>query len=221
MIATPPSAELPIIRLPGRVMLPRATRLLKLLEPTVKEIALALRGQRLLAVGLAHPSLAADVRWRTEEPVCVCRVVAVRRHSEGSARLMIRGQWRGTRFSTSHQHGMSFAEGGARVVIHEDEWLDPPTVHWEHRCEELRELLQKAVPGALAIPQVRAVFEQANLGNLCDLIADCIGVAGESGLQLLSAANVELRSDILLDVLRANMRQTSTSGNMWHRPCAN
>jgi hypothetical protein len=134
---------------------------------------------------------------------------------------MLRGQWRGTRLSTSHQHERVFVERCGDVVILDDEWLDPPTIHREHRCEELRGLLERAFPGSLAIPQIRAVFEQANLGSLCDLIADCIGVDGLEGVQLLSAANVELRSDILLDVLRARIRQTSTPSLSWWMPSGN
>jgi ATP-dependent Lon protease len=213
--------ELPILRLPGRVMLPQAIRLLRVAAPQVSEIATALRGSRLLAVALEHADAFHSVRRPSEEPVCVCRVIAVRRLSAGAIRLLIRGENRGVWFSTTHQHAAISPNSRKPIEICDDEYLEPPTVHREHRCEELRQLFEKCIPEACSFPPIRMLLEQAKLGPLCDLIADCIGLGAEEGLQLLSAANVEVRSDMLLDALRSKARQALNSYSLLVSPSAN
>jgi ATP-dependent Lon protease len=213
---TAQQALLPILRLPGRVMLPHATRLLRLPAPVVEKIASALRGDRRLAVGLELPRIVRECRVPEEtsnellpsegEPVCICQVVAVRRMPQGAARILLRGVSRGVHFSTRHQHDDRVAET-AHVEIRPDQCFDPPTIDRSHRCEELVLLLKQCTPGASEAPLIRSLLEQVNLGTLCDLIADCVAIGGNEGLQLLSAANVEQRSDTLLDILRARLRQ--------------
>lgn len=199
-------------------MLPGATRLLRLPASTVREIAPSLRGERLLAVGVDHPATVAN---GNEEPVCVCRVVAVRRLPAGAIRILLRGESRGVRLSTSHQHERIDQGRAERVDILPDECHDPPTIDREHRCEELRMLMEQCVPGSLKSPNINSLLEQASLGRLCDMVADCIGIVGEEGLQLLSATNVELRSDILLDALRSKVRRASTAASSLLFPSAN
>lgn len=203
--------EMPFIKLPGRVMLPRATRLLRLRASAVREIAPALRSDRLLAVGVEHHTSRSMVERETSSvpqadeastnvPICICKVVAVSRLSAGGNQLLIRGLSRGTRFSTRNRH-----EPWIEKLT--ENYIDPPTIDREHRCEELRQLLEDCVPGATQFSLIHRVLEHSALGSLCDLIADTVGMGGERGLQLLSTTNVDVRSDLLLDALREMRRQ--------------
>ncbi len=222
MNETAQQVALPIIRLPGRVLLPHATRLLNLRGPVVRGIAPALRRERLLAIGMECPAskFAQATPWRDDsnfgipadgEPVCICKVIAVRRLPGGGARILIRGVSRGVHFSTRHQHDLPDDAQITHVAYRPEECFDPPTIDRAHRCEELKSLLNNCTPGTALILQIRVLLEQLDLGTLCDLIADCIGIVGEEGLQLLAAANVELRSDLLLDVLRDRLRREAMS----------
>ena len=198
--------EMPFIKLSGRVMLPHATRLLRLRATAVQEIALALRGDRLLAVGVEHHASRSTMEAELVSiqqfdeangnvPICICKVVAVNRLPEGATQLLIRGLSRGLRFPTRNRHK-------SRIEKLTENYVDPPTIDREHRCQELRQLLEDCVPGATQFSLIHRVLEQSKLGSLCDLIADVVGIGGEHGLQLLSATNVDVRSDLLLDVLR-------------------
>lgn len=211
---------MPILHLPGKVMLPHATRLLRLRAPVVRAIAPALRGERLIAVGVDLPpvvgmrrsalSVDSEVPVCEGEPVCICRALAVRRLPAGEIRVLLRGVSRGVHLSTDHQHGSRVIEN-ATVAFRPDRCFDPPTIDREHRAAELKSLLNCCTPGAIEFPQIRGLFEQSELGNLCDLLADCVGLTGQEGLQLLAAADVELRSDLLLDALRSRWRRQSAS----------
>lgn len=214
---------MPFIKLAGRVMLPHATRLLRLRADRVQPLVSALRGPRMFAVGVDHlairtPACRSDNLGSpidgTEEPVCICRAVSVERLPQNGVQILLRGLARGVRVSTGRQHP-------SRIAYRAERYVEPATIAREHRCEELRQLLEWALPGSTCFPLIRRELEQANLGALCDLIADVVVLSSSTGRQLLAADDVETRSDLLLNALRENCRRSESRDWLTLVPLAN
>jgi Lon protease-like protein len=81
-----------------------------------------------------------------------------------------------------------------------------PSIDRFHRRAELLDLAGRLVPPA-ARDMLAEVFRQERpLGNLCDIVSHSLPLDRHDALALLGTLNIDLRSDLLLDALRRQVR---------------
>ena len=204
--------EIPVLALADRVLLPHNLLPLQFSgHERVRLLQAASRRGGWLAVAVADddgPPTGAFSR-----AVCIARVEVW--HPVDSARIVaiLRGLSRGDVLDES-EGGCREGDGGgppngyARVHARPDFYARHPVIDRVHRAHELITLFRQLVSETIGVPFLyQFTMENLPLGPLCDLVAPALALDRSTRRELLAEYDVDLRSDRVLELLRAELRK--------------
>lgn len=88
-----------------------------------------------------------------------------------------------------------------------DRYPSPPAIDRIHRRQELLAEARACCRDQFPLPLETLVTQEVSLGCLCDVLAQGLSLSAEAKQELLTISNVDYRSDLLLDHLRAEQRR--------------
>ncbi|MCA9081510.1 MAG: LON peptidase substrate-binding domain-containing protein [Planctomycetaceae bacterium] len=138
------------------------------------------------------------------EQGCLAEFTVSAGSNTDQAVLLLRGVGR-MRLSNVRTHA---AVTLAQVVAVPDRYPSPPAIDRGRRREELLQLFGQSCDGTASALVASTLQHELSLGYLSDLLAQNLDLPQAAMLELLDTANVDYRSDLLLDHLRADARAT-------------
>lgn len=198
----------PIFPLPSAMLYPGVSLPLHIFEERYRTMtADALAGDRLLALAVLRPGW--EPRYEQKDvaiypTVCLGRISLDERLPDGRYILVVRGLAR-ARVVAEEGTGRPYRVG--RLELLGDLYPRQPAIDRESRHAELTGLFCRLHPQFTELPGLSGMLEgELSLGELCDLLAYALRLDAASGLDVLQETNVDVRSDLLLDVLRQRLR---------------
>lgn len=203
------SGVAPLFPLPDFVLFPQVTQPLHVFEPRYRDLlADTLAGERLIAMGTLKPNWESlyDTKTAPVWPdLCLGRVMLERELEDGRSLIILRGICR-ARIRAEKLTKTPYRQVELDLKI--DEYPDTPEIARANRRAELLEGLITISPEAEAAREAtESALRDLPLGVLADLIASSVKLPIETQVELIRETNVDLRTDLLLDVLR-ELRRT-------------
>lgn len=207
----PFSGVAPLFPLPDFVLFPQVTQPLHIFEPRYRAmLADLLAGDRLIAMGTLKPHWENlyDTKTAPVWPdLCLGRVMLDRELEDGKSLIVVRGLCR-ARIRAEKLCKTTYRQ--VELDLKLDEYPDSPEIVRSNRRAELLEGLVSASPEAEASRETtESALRELPLGVLADLIASSLKLPTETMMSLLRETNVDLRTDVLLDILREQKRARS------------
>lgn len=202
------SGVAPLFPLPDFVLFPQVTQPLHIFEPRYRAmLADLLAGDRLIAMGTLKPHWENlyDTKTAPVWPeLCLGRVMLDRELEDGKSLIVVRGLCR-ARIRAEKLCKTPYRQ--VELDLKLDEYPDSPEIVRSNRRAELLEGLVSASPEAEASRETtESALRELPLGVLADLIASSLKLPTETLMSLLRETNVDLRTDLLLDILREQKR---------------
>jgi Lon protease-like protein len=203
------SGRAPLFPLPNVGFLPYVILPLHIFEPRYRAMtADALEGERLIAMALMQPG------WEVLRPhdvpaihqtTCLGRIASCQRLDDGRYYLLLHGMCR-ARVVAEEESNLPYRVG--RLELFEDLYRADPVIDRDRRRRELLEGFRSLYPDI----NVEKFFgelqeESVPLGALCDIIGYALRLPPEAIQQLLEALDVDHRSELVLEQLRAIKRR--------------
>jgi Lon protease-like protein len=206
----------PIFPLPNVVLFPHVPLPLHIFESRYQAmIEDALNGNRLVAMTLLRPGweiAGDDDRPAVFETGCLGQITAEDRLPDGRFHLILRGI---TRVRVIEEVDIETPYRVARLKPFTDFVPPTATISRDHRRLELldgcRELAGQSDLNELLLSMLD---DSVPLGTLCDVLAHALRLSAPAAQQLLDEADVDVRSDLLLDRLRAVNRTRRETGSV-------
>ena len=209
------SGVAPLFPLPDFVLFPQVTQPLHIFEPRYRQMmADVLAGDRLLVLGTLKPNW--DQLYETKtapvfSDVCLGRVMLDREMDDGKYIILIRGlcraRIRAEKFTTTPYRQVE-------LDLRFDKYSNTPEIERSSRRAELLEALVATLPDVEKSRETtEAALRDLPLGVLADLIASSLKIPTETMISLLTESHVDLRTDLLLDLLRAQKRTQGERGS--------
>ena len=202
------SGVAPLFPLPDFVLFPQVTQPLHIFEPRYRQMmAAVLKGDRLIALGTLKPNW--DQLYETKtapvfSDVCLGRVMLDREMDDGKYIILIRGLCR-ARIRAEKLTTTPYRQ--VELELRFDKYSNTPEIERSSRRAELLEALVATLPDVEKSRETtEAALRDLPLGVLADLIASSLKIPTESMVSLLTENHVDLRTDLLLDLLRAEKR---------------
>ena len=202
------SGVAPLFPLPDFVLFPQVTQPLHIFEPRYRQMmADVLKGDRLIALGTLKPNW--DQLYETKtapvfSDVCLGRVMLDREMDDGKYIILIRGLCR-ARIRAEKLTTTPYRQ--VELELRLDKYSNTPEIERSSRRAELLEALVATLPDIEKSRETtEAALRDLPLGVLADLIASSLKIPTESMVSLLTENHVDLRTDLLLDLLRAEKR---------------
>jgi len=208
------SGVAPLFPMPDFVLFPQVTQPLHIFEPRYRKmIADVLIGDRLIALGTLKPNWDALYETKTAPvvaDVCLGRVMLDREMDDGKYIIVIRGLCR-ARVRAEKLSMTPYRQ--VELDLRFDKYSDAPEIQRANRRAELLETLIATLSGAEGNRETtEAALRDLPLGVLADLIASSLKIATETMVSILAESNVDLRTDLLLEILKAQNRSQRESG---------
>lgn len=204
----------PLFPLPTVALLPQVLQPLHVFEERYRRLTEhALQGPRLIAMAVLQPGW--ETRYEHNDlplhPVaCLSQVDVDRRLPDGRYLLLVRGLIR-ARIAADLPPTQPFRQ--ARLELLPDVYSSQPVIDRTRRRRELLEAFLKLHPQCDETAEFPLLPEgELSLGALCDVLAFSAGLETPDLIGLLNETRVDLRSDLLLDHLRRQMRTPPESG---------
>ncbi len=168
-------------------------------------------GRRLVVATTEAVHRCLERGWPVGDGACACvaEVVTARRTADGLAVCLLRGL---ARVSVEKTQGTP--EGPLLVTarLFPDFYPKRPAIDRAHRAFELCSLFRQLVSELIGEPSlVRMLEHELPLGHLCDRLAAGLELRSSEAFELLAETNADLRSDLLLNLLRQRLRQFARS----------
>jgi Lon protease-like protein len=194
----------PLFPLPSVALFPHATLPLHVFEPRYRALtADALAGERLIAMATLQPGweTAYETKSAAIHPVvCLGRVTLDERLPDGRYLLLLRGLCR-ARIVTEFDTRLPYRTASLQVL--DDVYPPHPTIDRDRRRRELLDLVRALESDSAQIAGLLDNLDsELSLAALCDVLASAVQFPAAAAIELLSALNVDHRSDVLLDLLR-------------------
>lgn len=208
------SGVAPLFPLPDFVLFPQVTQPLHIFEPRYREmISDVLAGDRLIALGTLKPNWDSLYDTKTAPvftDVCLGRVMLDREMDDGKYIIVIRGLCR-ARIRAEKLTTTPYRQ--VELELRFDKYTDAPEIQRENRRAELLESLVATLPNADGNRETtEAALRDLPLGVLADLIASSLKIPTETMISLMAQSHVDLRTDLLLDILREQKRAQREPG---------
>jgi Lon protease-like protein len=199
-----------IFPLPNVTLFPNVMLPLHIFEPRYRCMAEdTLSGDGYLAMGLLKGGW--EDRYESKDceihdTVCLGKVIANDQLEDGRHYLMLQGLRR-AKLVTELETDLPYRLGMLEVV--EDVYPKTPLIDRERRQEELVEWFGKAYPKlGMEGDLFHALGSGMQLGELCDVLAHSLKLPSEDAQRLLAQADVDQRSDLVLEMLKLQFRGT-------------
>ena len=199
-----------IFPLPNATLFPNVMLPLHIFEPRYRCMAEdTLNGDRYLAMALLKDGR--EDRYESKDceihdTVCLGKVIANEQLEDGRHYLMLQGLRR-AQLVTELETDLPYRLGMLEIV--EDIYPQTPVIDRDHRQEELVDWFRRAYPKlGLEADIIHALGSDMQLGELCDVIAHSLKLPPENAQRLLAQANVDERSDLVLEMLKLQFRGT-------------
>ncbi len=209
------SGVAPLFPLPDFVLFPQVTQPLHIFEPRYRQMmADVLAGDRLLVLGTLKPNW--DQLYETKtapvfSDVCLGRVMLDREMDDGKYIILIRGLCR-ARIRAEKLTTTPYRQ--VELDLRFDKYSNSPEIERSSRRAELLEALVATLPDIEKSRETtEAALRDLPLGVLADLIASSLKIPTETMISLLTENHVDLRTDLLLDLLRAQKRTQGERGS--------
>ena len=204
----------PLFPLPDFVLFPQVTQPLHIFEPRYRQLMTdVLAGDRLLVLGTLKPNWNDLYETKTAPvftDVCLGRVMLDREMDDGKYIIIIRGLCR-ARIKAEKLTKTPYRQVDLELKF--DKYSDTPEIQRANRRAELLETLISTLPGAEGNRETtEAALRDLPLGVLADLIASTLKIPTETMISILAESNVDLRTDLLLDLLREQKRNQREQG---------
>ncbi len=209
------SGVAPLFPLPDFVLFPQVTQPLHIFEPRYRQMmADVLAGDRLLVLGTLKPNW--DQLYETKtapvfSDVCLGRVMLDREMDDGKYIIILRGLCR-ARIRAEKLTTTPYRQ--VELDLRFDKYSNSPEIERSSRRAELLEALVATLPDIEKSRETtEAALRDLPLGVLADLIASSLKIPTETMISLLTENHVDLRTDLLLDILRAQKRTQGERGS--------
>ncbi len=197
-------AWVPVFPLPESVLFPRQFLPLHVFEPRyLAMVEDVLAGSRCIAVALLKPRY--EPHYFTHHApihsiVGVGRMVAVERRSDGCCDILLRGEGRAQLLGETN--GRPYRLGRLRALA--SRCHRSPAARARLRRELITTILESPLGrGSLCAHIEEALEAPVSLGDLCDLIAGWLPVAGSRRQELLAELDVGRRAGRLIRLIRS------------------
>lgn len=198
----------PIFPLPSVALLPHVVQPLHVFEERYRLLTQhALAGPKLLAMAVLRPGWEARYE-RNDLPlhsvVCLSQIEVDQRLPDGRYLLLLRGLVR-ARLISELPANQPFRQ--ARLQLLPDVYAPPPMIDRSRRRRELLESFLKLNPACGETADLPLIEDgELSLGALCDVLSFGAGLDAAEMLELLHEPRIDVRSDLLLDILRRRVR---------------
>jgi Lon protease-like protein len=211
------SGTAPLFPLPSVALFPNVTQPLHVFEPRYRELtADALAGERLIALATLQPGWETTYESKAapiHQVVCLGRITLDERLPDGRYLLLLRGLCR-ARIVSELSTPLLYRTAALQIL--EDAYPVQPTIDRDRRRRELIEIVRSLESDSARIAGLLDHLDSdLSLAALCDVLAFALQLPAAASMELLSATNVDQRSDLLLDQLRQlrrNRREQPTGG---------
>lgn len=204
------SGRAPIFPLPNASLFPNVLLPLHIFEPRylcmVEDV---LSSDGYLALALLKD--ASDKSYGTKdcaihETVCLGRVVADERLDDGRYCLLLQGQCR-AKLLTEIATDLPYRTGILEPIA--DRYSPEPVIDRDHRKLELVRHFSSMFPQLGDDQKLLAALDtDVALGELCDVIAHAMRLESQIAWRLLEQADVDERSELILELLKLQCRDT-------------
>ncbi len=214
------SGQAPLFPLPNIVQFPNTWQPLHIFEPRYRAmVEEALAGDRLIAMVLLRPhwESAYDTKQaEVHQTVCLGRIDVEERLSGGRFNLVLHGLCR-ARIESEIQTDQLFRT--AELTLLPDFYPTEATIDRQHRHRELLSGAAEMLPELHSDPLVHQLLDaELPLGVLCDVLAHSLGLDTDNAQLLLEELDVDLRSDLVLHLMKKRKRQESFAGHRYFPP---
>ena len=199
----PQSGRLPVVTVQRAMLFPQLVQTLQVRDPQRRELL------HKIADANAHVIVVPEMTREcpASKPLigCLGRIAIHQSFADGRSMFVLRGVCRVVICETDPPE-----EQGATLSSYEvvpDQYPDTPAIDRSHRRQELLELFFRRYPRVAENPLVSSLLEEEMpFGALCDLLALSIRLRPNESQRILSATNVDERSDFVLEQLKATAR---------------
>lgn len=218
------TAEFPgraaLFPLPNVTLFPNVMLPLHVFEPRYRCMAEdVLNGDRFLALGLLQDGWEDNYESKTcpiHETVCLGKVIANEQLEDGRYYVMMQGLSR-ARLITELDTDLPYRVGQLELI--RDVYPQTPVIDRDRRQEELVDWFRRIYPKlGLEADLIHALGSGVQLGELCDVIAHALRLKVDDALRLLGQADVDERSDLLLEMLKLQCREVVTAEGREYPP---
>jgi uncharacterized protein len=199
-----------IFPLPDVTLFPNVMLPLHIFEPRYRCMAEdILKGDRYLAMAMLKDGW--EDRYETKDceihdTVCLGKVISNEQLEDGRHYLMLQGLRR-AKLVTELETDLPYRLGMLELV--QDVYPQMAVIDRNRRQEELVDWFRKAYPKlGMEADLIHALGSGVELGELCDVIAHSLKLPPEDAQRLLAQADVDQRSDIVLEMLKLQFRGT-------------
>lgn len=207
------SGQAALFPLPNMTLFPSVMLPLHVFEPRYRQLVEeTLRQDRLIAIAALREDTTEDYFSKTapvHDMVCLGRIVADERLDDGRYYLLTQGLSR-ARLITEISTNKPYRIGQLELIT--DVYPVVPVINREHRQRELVQGFRSLFPDLATDASLMAALESTvPLGELCDVIAHAMKLSTGDAVQLLKQADVDQRSDIVLQFLKLQCREQGIS----------
>lgn len=203
------SGMTPLFPLPGGTLFPNVLLPLHIFEPRYRcMVEDVLKSDRLIAIAMLKDGWESTYETKAcpiHETVCLAQVIADECLEDGKYNLLTQGVCR-ARLIGEEQTDLPYRIGQLEVV--EDEYPLPPVIDRIRRQQELVSAFRQIFPNLdLDAVLLSTMEEGVPLGELCDVIAHAMRLDPFHAHRLLEQADVDQRSDLVLELLKLQCRE--------------
>ncbi len=198
----------PIFPLPDVVTFPHAVLPLHIFEQRYRQMVDdALEGEQLIAMALLKPGWEPHYESKTasiHDVVCLGRIVAHEKLADGRYNLALKGV---SRALVLEEEDKTTPYRIGRLELCPDHTSSKPVIDRLSRHNELLSGFREMFPTADIDSLFFQLFDSdIPLGSLCDVMASAMQLGPEIAQQVLEQPDVDLRSEVILEQLRAMSR---------------
>ena len=209
------SGRAALFPLPGVTLFPNVMLPLHIFEPRYRcMVEDVLKADRYLAIALLREGWQEQYESKScpvHETVCLGRVIADERLQDGRYYLLMQGLCR-ARLIDEEQTDLPYRIG--QVAPIPDLYPHTPVIDRSRRQDELVGYFRQVFPKLdLDSTLFGTVDDGVPLGELCDLIAQALRPSPEDAQRLFEQADVDQRSDLLLELLKLQCRDTKAQSS--------
>lgn len=202
------SGIVPVLELEQRLLLPHSQFLIRMSTPADRQlIAEAMNEMGLVAVVLKPSENELQLEVPQDASIdyaCLASIVSPYETESGDYSVLLKGICR-ARAVVLPEEDQLFQK--ALLVSKSDYYADQPVIHRENRQLELLEQYAKIYLQHSDDPTYyHLLHRDISLGKLCDTLASTINVEPDVCQLILEEPDVDLRSDLLLDILKNHTR---------------
>lgn len=204
------SGAVPLFPLPSVSLFPNVMLPLHVFEPRYRTMVEdVLRTHRTIAMAVLQegwePSYESK-KLPLHKMVCLGQIVADERLDDGRYFLLLQGLCRGE-LAYELETDRPYRVGQIRVC--KDIYPTEPVINRDHRQQELVHYFKQIFDDLdLDSSLIAALESGVPLGELCDVIAHAMRPDVESAKRLLEQADVDQRSDLVLELLKLQYRRS-------------